>query len=219
MNAVAPGFGAHVDHRISDALGLAVKNFILLEDAQRENVHQRISVVAFFENSFAADRRHAETIAIMRDAGDHAFQDSSIARALQRAKADGVHHCDGPRAHGENVAQNAANAGGGALKRLNKAGMVVRFDFEGNGVIAADINDSGIFSRPLQHQLAASGQLAEMNARAFVGAMLAPHHAEDAELSVGGLAAEQRDNFLVFRPGQLMGFDYGWCHSLVCHHQ
>ncbi len=63
---------------------------------------------------------------------------------------------------------------------------------------------------PLQHQLAARGQLLQMNARALVGAVLAPHHAEDAELGVAGLAAEQRDDLVVFRPGELV-----WPRSLV----
>src|SRR5207244_1047182 len=56
----------------------------------------------------------------------------------------------------------------------------------------------------LQHQLAARRQLLQMQARTLVGAVLAPHHAEDAELSVGGFAPQQRNDFPVFIPGQLV---------------
>jgi hypothetical protein len=70
------------------------------------------------------------------------------------AEAQRIQHRDGPRAHGENVAQNAAHAGGRALKRLDEAGVVVRFDLEGDHVAAADIDDAGVFARPLHHQLA-----------------------------------------------------------------
>src|SRR5437899_1042468 len=59
-----------------------------------------------------------------------------------------------------------------------------------------------------------------MQARAFVGAVLAPHHAEDAELGVSRLASQQRHDFLVFVPGQLvlgdqLRSDRGGAHTLA----
>ena len=155
----------------------------------------------------------------MRDARNNAFEDAAIARNIQRTEAQGVHHGDGPRAHGEDVAQDAAHTGGRALKRLNEAGMVVRFDLERDGVIVADVDDAGVFAWPLQDQLAARGQLLQVKARAFVRAMLAPHHAEDAEFGIGGLAAEQGDDLVVFRPGELVGFDDFGRHRLARSHQ
>ena len=91
----------------------------------------------------------------MRDAAHHAVQDAAVARAVrgivQRAEAQRIQHRDGPRAHGENVAQDAADAGGRALKRLDEAGMVVRFDLERDHPAAADIDDAGVLARPLHH--------------------------------------------------------------------
>ena len=46
------------------------------EHAEREDIHQRIAIVALFENAFAANGRYAETVAVMRDAGDHALQNA-----------------------------------------------------------------------------------------------------------------------------------------------
>ena len=43
-----------------------------------------------------------------------------------------------------------------------------------------------------------------MDARALVGAVLAPHHAEDAEFGVAGLAAQQRDDLVVLGRRELM---------------
>ena len=158
MNAIAPRLRADVDDWIADARGLGVENFILAKHAEREHVHQRIAVVAFLENAFAADRRHAEAVAVMGDAGDHAFEDAPVARArggiVGRPEAQRIHDGDRPRAHREDVAQNAADAGGRALKRLDKARMVVRFDLERDRVALADIDDARVLSRPLQHQLA-----------------------------------------------------------------
>ena len=90
----------------------------------------------------------------MRDAGDHAFENAAIARAglgiVERPEAQRVQHGDGPRAHGENVAQNAADAGGRALERLDEARVIVRFDLERDGVAVADIDDAGVLAGALQ---------------------------------------------------------------------
>ena len=68
-----------------------------------------------------------------------------------RAKAQRIHHRDRPRAHGEDIAQNSADAGGRSLEGLNERRMIVRLDLEGAGPAVADINDAGVFARPLQH--------------------------------------------------------------------
>ena len=111
----------------------------------------------------------------LRGAGD---------RVVEAAEAERIEHGDGARAHGEDVAQDAADAGGGALEGLDEAGVVVRLDLEGDDVAAADIDDAGVFAGALHDELAAGGQLLQVQARALVRAVLAPHHAEDAELGV-----------------------------------
>ncbi|MBI4875128.1 MAG: phosphoribosylformylglycinamidine synthase subunit PurL, partial [Acidobacteria bacterium] len=87
---------------------------------------------------------------VVGDAGHHATQDAAVAGGVfgivQGAEAQRVQHRDRPRAHGEDVAQDAAHAGGGALERLDEAGVVVGFDFEGDGPAIADIDDAGVFA-------------------------------------------------------------------------
>src|ERR1035438_10295882 len=150
VNPVAARFRAYIYNRISDAFGLPVEHLVLLKDTQREDVHQRIAVVALFEDTLAAHGGHTETIAVMRDAGDHAFENSSIPRVMEWAEAQGIQYRYRPRTHGEDVAKNSAYASGRALKRLNETRMIVRFDLECNCVITADVDDAGVFSRPLQ---------------------------------------------------------------------
>src|ERR1035438_4230595 len=131
-------------------------------------------------------------------------------RVVQAAEAERIHDGDGARAHGENVAQDAADTCGRALQRLDEAGVIVRLDFESDDVAAADIDDAGVFAGALHHQLAARGQLLEMHARALIGAVLAPHDGEDAELGVGGLAAQDIDHLLILGGRELMlGDDFG----------
>ncbi len=86
MNAIAASFGAHINHGIANAFRFPVKHFILLEYAKRENVHQRIAVVALFENALAAHGGHAEAVSVMRDAGNHALKNSPVARNVERSK-------------------------------------------------------------------------------------------------------------------------------------
>ena len=202
VNAVASGFRADVDHRIAVARSLGIENLVAPDQAQSERVHQRIAGVARLELGLAAEVGHAETVAVRSDAADHAFQHgvilvnlaawtcvgfdgrgrpSDIGLHADRPEAQRIHHRDRPRAHGENVAQNSADAGGRALKRLDKRRMIVRLDLERAGPAVADVDDAGVLARPLHHQLAARGQPLQMHARRFVGAVLAPHHAEDAQ--------------------------------------
>jgi hypothetical protein len=44
-------------------------------------------------------------------------------------------------------------------KGLDEAGVIVRFDLEGDHVAAADIDDAGVFAGALHHEFAARGQL------------------------------------------------------------
>ena len=70
---------------------------------------------------------------------------------IDGAEAQRIERGDRPRAHGENIAQDAADAGGGALVGLNERRVVVAFHLEGHRQAAADIDDAGIFTRTLQN--------------------------------------------------------------------
>ncbi len=74
----------------------------------------------------------------------------------------------------------------------------MRFDLEGAGPAVADVDDAGVFAGALHDAagaggaLAARGQPLEVDARGLVGAVLGPHHAENAELGEGWRAAQRR---------------------------
>ena len=207
VNPVAAGLRADVNHRVADSGGPAEENLVVAEHAEREHVHQRVAVVAGLEHAFAAHRGDAKTVAVMRDAADHTFQNAPVAVRLGRignwSEANRVQHGDRPCAHGEDVAQNAADAGGCSLKWLDEAGVVVRFDLEGDGVAVAYINDPGVFARSHQDSRALGRQLFQVQARALVGAMLAPHDGEDAFFGLVRFAAQDRTYFGDLRIGEL----------------
>src|SRR5207253_9435425 len=70
--------------------------------------------------------------------------------------------------------------------------MIVRLDLEGAGPAVADVDDAGVFSRPLHYAPAAGGQTLHVHARGLVGAVLAPHHAEDAQFGERGFASAKQ---------------------------
>ena len=57
----------------------------------------------------------------------------------------------------------------------------MRFDLKSDGIAIADIDNSGVLSRALEDLRTLSREAPQMYFRALVTAVLAPHHAEDAE--------------------------------------
>src|SRR6516165_5763054 len=181
--AMEAGTGAYVDDGIADSGGPRIANLLLPANPQGEDVYQRIAVVTGFKETFAADRRNAEAVSVMGDARNHTLKDAPVAdarhRIIQAAEAQRIEDGNRSGAHGKNVAQNPTHAGGRTLKRLDETRVVVGFDLEGDDVAFADIDDAGVFTGPLYDPIAACGQLLQVQARAFVRAMLAPHDAEN----------------------------------------
>ena len=116
---------------------------------------------------------------------------------LGRAEAERIEAGDRPRAHREDVPQDAADARGRTLVLLDVARMVVALHLEHHGLAVADVDDAGILARALDHPGCLGGQAAQMDARGFVGAVLVPHRREDAELCEGRLPPDQLQDALV----------------------
>ena len=110
---------------------------------------------------------------------------------LERSEAQRVEQRDRPRAHREDVADDAADAGGRALIGLDERRMVVRFDLEDRAQPVADVDGAGVLARTLHDARPGRRQRLQVNARALVAAVLGPHHREQPELEQVGLAAQQ----------------------------
>jgi len=216
VDAVASGLGAYINYRIALTRRASIKDLVAADQTERKCVNQRIAGVARLKLHLAAKIGDAETIAVRSHAGNHALHDrvilmnlrlrsaGALARvlgSLNRSKAQRVHYRDRPRSHGENIAQNSADASGRSLKRFYKRRVIVRLDLESARPTIADINDASIFPWPLHNQLAACGQTFQVNARRLIGAVLAPHHAENSEFGPRGLASAEKllDFFEFFR--------------------
>ena len=209
VDAVAAGLGADVVHGVAGAAGRALDDVVVPGDAEAEDVDQRVAVVRLVEGDLAADRRDADAVAVAADAGDHAFEDAPVERHVRRPEPQRVEQRHGPRAHREDVADDAADAGGRALIRLDERRVVVRFDLEHGGQPVADVDGAGVLARSLQHAAARGRQRPQVDARALVAAVLGPHHREDAELGEVGLAAHQLADAVVLVGGDAVTVEGG----------
>ena len=81
----------------------------------------------------------------MPDAGDHGLKQPTAFRRTQGTETKRVGNAQGAGAHSEDVPQNAAYAGGRALKRFHGAGMIVGFNLEGDGQPVANVHNAGVF--------------------------------------------------------------------------
>src|SRR4029079_15166480 len=111
-------------------------------------VDEDVAIVAAMKIDLAADGGDTEGIAVAADAGNDTGDEMAGLRMVRCTEAAGVEGGDGPGAHGEDIAEDAADAGGGALVGLDEGRVVVALHLEDDGEAFADIDDAGIFARP-----------------------------------------------------------------------
>ena len=82
---------------------------------------------------------------------DDAVEQVAVAAASssERAEAQRVEDGDRPRAHREDVAHDAADAGRRALVGLDRRRVVVRLDLEDGAAAVADVDGAGVLAAAL----------------------------------------------------------------------
>ena len=153
-DAVAAGAGAEQDHLVADALGLGQPDVLVPHDADAQRVDQRVAGVAVVEEQLAADVGQAQAVAVAADPGDDAGQHPGGVGGVGAAEPQRVHDRDRAGAHGEDVADDAADAGRRALVGLDVARVVVRLDLEGDRVAVAHVDDAGVLADADEQRLA-----------------------------------------------------------------
>src|SRR5207244_9066838 len=166
---------------------------------------ERVPRVRGVEGDLAADRGAAEAVAVPADPRDDAVDQVLRLRIIRIAEAERVEERDGTRAHREDIAQDAADPGRGALERLDERRMVVALDLEDQGPPVADVNGARVLAGPLQHPRAGRREPSEENPRVLVRAVLGPEGREGSEFRVGRFPAEPPDDAIVFFGCQALG--------------
>ena len=166
----------------------------------------------------------------MRDTGDHAGEQAAVCCDLSgrsgrrvvckviffatetaatavgnRTKVERVQAKLRARAHGKNIADDPADAGGRALKWFDRARMIVAFDLECDRPPVADVDHTCVFFAGFDENIRSGRwKFSQLLPRIFIGAMLAPHDGENAELGEIRFAAKNLSNAFEFLRCQAM---------------
>ena len=153
----------------------------MTQSAYAKRVDQGVALVDAIKNGFATDVWQAQAVAIERDTADHAVDNASGVWVLNGSEAKLIHYRDWTRAHGQDIADDTADAGRSTLKWLDVTGVVVALDLEGHGPSLANINNSSVFTHA-NHQVLLHlvgdflTELTKVDLRRLVRAVLRPHH-------------------------------------------
>ena len=173
-DAVAARARAEQQHDVADARGRRADQVLLLDQPQAHRVDEAVLLVGVLEVDLAPHRGDPDRVAVVADARDRLLEQVARAGApLDLAEAQRVEDRDRPRADREDVAQDAADAGGGALERLDRARVVVRLDLERAREPAAERHGAGVLARAHDHARALDRQRAQQLLGVLVGAVLA----------------------------------------------
>jgi hypothetical protein len=131
---------------VAGAGGERQLHVLFAQHADAQRVDERVAGVGRVEHDLAADVGQAQAVAVAADAGDDPGQHAAGVGGVGRAEAQRVHHGDRARAHRQDVADDAADAGGRALVGLDVGRVVVRLDLEGHRPAVADVDHAGVLA-------------------------------------------------------------------------
>ena len=216
-DAVASGFRAKVHDWHADTGGGGVENLVRIREACGKGVHKAVAVVGRVKAHFAANRWDAKGIAVTANARDNAVNQLAGLGVAGQAEGQRIHRSDRPCAHGEDIAQDAADAGGSPLVGFDIGRVVVAFHLKDDSLTVADIDDACVFTGAADDLRASSGQGAQPLLRGLVGTMLVPHGRKDAQFGKIRRASDDRqDAFVLVRLKPVCG-NQVWRDNRILH--
>ena len=220
-DSVAAGARAIQNDLVANTLRAREVHVLVLHRAHTQCVDQRVACVGGVENDLSADVRQAQAVAVAADTRDHTRQNSLGVLGVGRAEPQRIHHRKRTSAHRDDVAHDAADAGGSTLVRLHVGRVVVTLDLERDGPAVTDVDDAGVFADAHQERVSLRrllAELAKVHLARLVRAVLTPHHRVHRELGARGAAAEDladRKVFVVLDPKFGIGLRVIWCGECV----
>ena len=160
--------------RVADASRGGALEIGGLEDADTHRIDEARLLGAGIEAHFATDVGDANAVAVVTDTAHGSVQEAPRALGGWIAKAERVENRDRAGAHREDVAQDAADTGCGALKWLNCRRVVVALDLEGHAEAVADVDNARVFAGTLEYGWPSRRKAAQNRFRMLVAAVLAP---------------------------------------------
>src|SRR5262249_39135282 len=124
---------------------------------------------------------------------------------------------NGAGAHRKDVANNTTHTGSSSLERFDRAGGIVRLNFECNRQAITYINNAGVFlAGPDEDFWRFRGKAAQQRPAVLVGAVLAPHDREDPQLGIGWCPAEYALQLFVLLWREVMFPHQFRCNNWIC---
>ena len=197
-NAVAPSAVADEHQAVANSLRSARQDAVVSHDPHAHGVDQTRVLVAVVKLHLTAHVGDADAVAVVANAIDRAAKKKARTLAGEGPEPQGVEQRDGLGAHGNDVAYDSAHAGGGALKGLHGARVVVALNLEHDRQAVANVNRAGVLARAHHHARTGGGKPLEQRLGVLIRAVLTPHEREHHQLGVGGRAAHQADHALIF---------------------
>ena len=194
MNAVATRTATGVENRVPGPRSCSGEDPLTTTDPKRERVDQDVAVVGTVKAGFASDRRNADAVPVVADAAHHPVDEvphPRAALALDVAEAQRIEAGDRARAHGEDIAQDAADACGSALVGLDEARVVVALHLEGGHPAMTDVDDPSILARPVDDPAAPGREPAQVELRRLVRTVFRVEGRRDSQFGVGRDATEK----------------------------
>ena len=161
------------------------------QQPEAEHVDQRVALVGRVEDDLAADRRHADGVAVVRRRRD------TTPSAIHRLRGSS----SGPNRNGSISAIGRAPMVKMSRRmpptpvaapwiRLDGGRVVVALDADGRRDAVADVDDAGVLTRADEHPGRLGREPAQMHARGLVRAVLGPHDRVHRQLEMVRWATE-----------------------------
>ena len=195
----------------------------MTQNTEAKNVYQGIALERLIKIDFTTNCRNPNAISVMRNPGDYSGEQPAVLCDFgfrisdfgfvfnDWSKPQRIQAKFWARAHCKDIADNSPNTGGCALKRFNRAGMIVTLHFKRDRPTVADIDDTCIFFAGFDQNIRTSSRkFLQLFFRVLVRAVLAPHYGENSQLGKIWLAAQNFLNALEFFRGEAVLPDKFW---------
>src|ERR1017187_6134926 len=191
MDAVATGFRAHGEENVADAVRPRRRKIGFPQQPDRHRIDQRIAGVAWRKADFASEGRNADAVTLVTHALDDAGEQIAVTCVIEGPEPQRVEHRHRAGAHGEDVAQDPAHAGGGALIWFDGTRVIVRLDLERHRPSFRQPKYAGVLTGTLDHLRAVNRKSPQHRLGVLVGAVLRPQGGKDAQLGQGRDSLQQ----------------------------
>jgi hypothetical protein len=195
---------ADEDEPVAGLLCLRGDEAVGRKQADAGDVDERVPLVPLVEGDAPADRRDADAVAVVADPLDDPVQEVAGVFPVELAEVQRVEQGDRVRAHRERVTDDAADAGRGAVERVDVRRVVVALDAQRDVVLvgAGERDDGGVVARADDDVLPLGVERAQQWTRGTVRAVLAPEVLEQGGLLGHGVASQFRSNPVAVRIGE-----------------